>query len=268
MPLPAFIHWNIDPEIFRIGPVAPRWYGSFFALGFLVAYFIGIRIWRRERRNENELSTLFVYIFLGTIIGARLGHCLFYDPGYYLRHPLEILKIWEGGLASHGGALGVAIALALYTRKMRQDFLWLADRACAVIPFVAGCIRMGNFFNSEIIGKPSTLPWAIVFEKVDTIPRHPAQLYEALAYFLMFIPLITTWNRLGDKVPRGLLAGRMFVFLFGARFLIEFIKENQEPFESALPLNMGQLLSIPFIVVGIILWIRASRSSEKSAISH
>ena len=245
---------NVEPEIFRLGPFAPRWYGLLFASGFVLGYFILVQIYRHERRPEQNLSSLFLYVFLGTLIGARLGHVLFYQPDYYLARPWEILMIWQGGLASHGGFTGVLIGIYLYTRKYRyMSFLELSDRLAIPALLAAALIRIGNFFNSEILGVPSNLPWAIIFIRVDSIPKHPAMLYESLTYAVVFTALyIAYWKTEIIKIP-GRILGASFAASFTARFLIEFVKEEQVPFEQALPFNMGQLLSIPFILIGLVL---------------
>jgi prolipoprotein diacylglyceryl transferase len=251
--------WNIDPEIFSLGPFRPRWYGLLFALGFFLGYQILVQIYRRERRALENLSSLFVYLLFGTIVGARLGHVFFYQPDYYLARPWEILMIWQGGLASHGGFAGVLIALYLYLRKYREmSFIELADRLAIPCLLVAALIRIGNLFNSEILGTPSSLPWAIVFARVDNVPRHPAMLYEAGAYLILFCVLyVAYWKTAVIQFP-GRTFGIALAVSFFARFMIEFVKENQVPFENAMFLNMGQLLSLPFIVAGIYL-IYASR---------
>jgi prolipoprotein diacylglyceryl transferase len=256
--------WNADPEIFSLGPFQPRWYGFFFALGFFLGYKIMAQFYRREGRNLADLSDLLLYLILGTIIGARLGHVLLYQPEYYLAHPWEILMIWQGGLASHGGFAGVLIALYLYIRKHREmTFIELADRLTIPCLFAASLIRIGNFFNSEILGIPSNLPWAIVFTRVDNVPRHPAMLYEAAAYLLVFCALyLAYWKTTIIKFP-GRVFGTALTTCFLARFIIEFVKENQVPFEKRMPLNMGQLLSIPFIVAGVCLIYSSSRMSQK-----
>jgi phosphatidylglycerol:prolipoprotein diacylglycerol transferase len=246
--------WNASPEIFRLGPFHLRWYGLFFAGGFLAGHKIMAQFYRREGRPVENLSSLFVYLLVGTIIGARLGHVLLYQPDYYLARPWEILMIWEGGLASHGGFAGVLIAVYLYQKKYREmSFLEFADRLAIPAFLAAASIRVGNFFNSEILGAPSSLPWAVVFARIDNIPRHPAMLYEAGAYFVIFSALyIACWKT--DIIQRpGRVLGASLVAGFLARFLIEFVKENQEPFEREMVLNMGQVLSIPFVVAGILL---------------
>ncbi|MGE5304411.1 MAG: prolipoprotein diacylglyceryl transferase [Alphaproteobacteria bacterium] len=259
------IVWNIDPEIFSLGPIHLRWYGLFFSLGFLLGYEIMAGIYRREGRNLENLSDLLLYLILGTVIGARLGHVLLYQPDYYLAHPWEIPMIWEGGLASHGGFAGVMIALYLYLKKHRDmSFIELADRLAIPCLLAATMIRIGNFFNSEILGTPSNLPWAVVFARVDPIPRHPAMLYEALAYFLVFCALyIAYWKTTIIQYP-GRVLGTSLATCFLARFLIEFVKENQVPFENGMPLNMGQLLSIPFIVAGLYLIYASHRTVQKA----
>jgi phosphatidylglycerol:prolipoprotein diacylglycerol transferase len=251
--------WNIDPDIFSFGLFRLRWYGLFFATGFFLGYEIMAQFYRREGRNLGNLADLLLYLLLGTIIGARLGHVFFYQPDYYLAHPWEIPMIWQGGLASHGGFAGVMISLYLYLRKHRDmSFIELADRLVIPCLLAASLIRIGNFFNSEILGRPSNLPWAIVFTRVDRIPRHPAMLYEALVYFLVFCALyVAYWKTPIIQYP-GRVLGTALASCFFARFMIEFVKENQVPFENGMFLNMGQLLSIPFIMAGLYL-IRASR---------
>jgi phosphatidylglycerol---prolipoprotein diacylglyceryl transferase len=256
--------WNVDPEIFSLGPFQPRWYGLFFALGFFLGYEIMAQFYRREGRNLHDLSELLLYLIVGTIIGARLGHVLLYQPGYYLAHPWEIFMIWQGGLASHGGFAGVMVSLYLYVRRYRNmTFIELADRLTIPCLLTASLIRIGNFFNSEILGTPSNLPWAIVFARVDNIPRHPAMLYEAAAYFLVFCGLyIAYWKTTIIQFP-GRVFGTALTTCFLARFMIEFVKENQVPFERRMLLNMGQLLSIPFLVAGVCLIYASSRTAQK-----
>ncbi len=260
------IVWNVDPEIFSLGPFHVRWYGVFFTLGFFLGYEIMAQIYRREGRNLENLSDLLLHLLLGTIIGARLGHVFLYQPDYYLSHPWEILMIWEGGLASHGGFAGVLIALYLYLKKHRDmSFIQLADRLAIPCLLAATLIRIGNFFNSEILGIPSNLPWAVVFARVDNIPRHPAMLYEATAYFLVFCALyVAYWKTTIIQFP-GRVFGTTIATCFLARFMIEFVKENQVQFENRLPLNMGQLLSIPFILFGIYLIYASRRMSQTRA---
>ena len=256
--------WNVDPAIFILGPIEFRWYGLFFALGFFFGFQIMAQFYRREQRDLENLSELCLYLMLGTIIGARLGHVLLYQPDYFLAHPWEILMIWQGGLASHGGFAGVLISLYLYLKKHRDmRFIELADRLAIPCLLAAALIRVGNFFNSEILGTPSNLPWAVVFARVDNIPRHPAMLYEAAVYFVVFCVLyVAYWKTSIIQFP-GRVLGTTLATCFLARFLIEFVKENQVPFENRMPLNMGQLMSIPFILTGVYL-IHASRRMPRA----
>jgi phosphatidylglycerol:prolipoprotein diacylglycerol transferase len=173
--------WNIDPVLLHLGPLELRWYGLLFAGGILAAYQVGIWSFERAGGSREETNRLLGYVIVGTVVGARLGHCLLYEPAYYLRHPLEILAVWRGGLASHGGAVGIVLAVWLFARRTGRDLLWLLDRVAVAAPVAAACIRVGNFFNSEIVGRPSGVPWAVVFVRLDPLPRHPAMLYEAAA---------------------------------------------------------------------------------------
>jgi prolipoprotein diacylglyceryl transferase len=261
----SFIHWDINPEIFKIGGFALRYYSLLFVSGLIFGYLILKKIYIFENIPLVQLDKLAIYVFLGTIIGARLGHCLFYEPGYYLHHPWEIILPFHGtigknfeftgyqGLASHGGAIGVFLAVYLYTRKYKQPLLWILDRLAIVAALAGCCIRLGNFMNSEIIGSATNFPWAIVFDRVDNIPRHPAQLYEALSYLLIFISLLSLYFKRNANIKQGFLFGIFLIALFSMRFIMEFLKENQEGFENGMWLNMGQLLSIPFILIGIFL---------------
>ena len=240
-----------------------RWYGLMFVIGFSIGYKIIMKMAREEKKPTLPLENLLIYIVLGTTIGARLGHCLFYDPGYYLSHPIEIFKIWEGGLASHGGVLGVLLAIFIFYKQNPQySLIWLLDRISVPVPMIGAFIRFGNLMNSEIIGKPSDLPWAFVFERVDQLPRHPGQLYESLTYLSLFIVTFSTYQKLyrhKKNPPQGLLFGLCFLGIFTARFFLEFFKENQEPFEAGMALNMGQILSLPLIALGFYMIFRALR---------
>jgi phosphatidylglycerol---prolipoprotein diacylglyceryl transferase len=245
--------WNVDPVLLHLGPVALRWYGLLFTTGVLAAYGVGAWSFKRAGGSHKDVSQLLGYVIVGTIVGARLGHCLLYEPAYYLRHPLEIVEVWRGGLASHGGAAGIAVAVWLFARRTGRPPLWLLDRVAVAAPAAAACIRIGNFFNSEIIGRPSTSPWAIVFARVDRLPRHPAMLYEAASYLVILGIMVLLEGRTTFRDRPGALTGTLLVLVFGARFAIEFLKEPQEAFEAALPLDLGQLLSIPAVAIGILL---------------
>lgn len=264
----SLIHWNIDQEIFKIGPLGLRYYSLCWLLAFGVSYILMLKVFKREGKTQEDLDKLTIYIFLGTILGARIGHCLFYEFSYYLQNPLEILipfrnikGNWEftgfQGLASHGGAIGILTALYFYAKKTKTDFIWIADRLVLVVPIAGAFIRLGNFFNSEIVGKPAdpSLPWAVVFEQVDMIPRHPGQMYEAIGYVILFFILWAIYQK-NQKTKPGLLFGIFLIVLFAIRFFVEYFKENQEAFENDMFINMGQLLSIPFILVGLFLIFR------------
>lgn len=260
--------WDVSPEIFSFWIITIRWYSLMFMLSFVAGIFIFKWIYKREGKPEKDLDELLLYMLVGTIVGARLGHCLFYDPVYYLSNPLKILHVWEGGLASHGAAIGILLALHLFTKKRRNyTFLWMVDRIVITVA-LAGCfIRLGNLFNSEIIGKPADVPWAVVYTRVDMIPRHPTQIYEALAYLTIFIVLFLIYKKKGARSEPGLLFGIFLIGVFGFRIFVEQFKENQVGFEEELALNMGQILSIPLVIAGIYLVYRALTStSEQKAI--
>ena len=248
----AEIFWNVNPEIIKLGPFSLRYYGSLFALGFVFGYIILAKIFKEEKRPESDIERVSLYVIIGSVIGARLGHCLFYNPTYYLTNPFEIIKVWEGGLASHGGAIGILIALYLLSKKMKGvSMLWILDRLVIVVALAATLIRLGNLFNSEIIGTPSNLPWAFVFARIDNVPRHPAQLYESIFYFISFIVLFFTYKKFRGKLKTGFLFGLFLILIFGFRFFVEFVKVEQADFEKGLMLDMGQFLSIPFVAAGL-----------------
>jgi len=259
------MNWNVHPEALTLGHFVIRWYGLFFASGILACYFVlKNKVWPREGLKEPELDRLATYVVVGTVIGARLGHTLFYQPSFFLTHPLEILKVWKGGLASHGAAIGILTAIWFYARRIHVPYLWATDRVALVVPLAGTFIRIGNLLNSEIIGRPTTVPWAVRFLRVDSLPRHPAQIYEALSYCGIFVALYFYYSKYGKQTPRGSLSGAMLFLVFTTRFLLEFVKEVQEPFEASLPLKMGQLLSVPFILLGLILMILSWRASNRN----
>ena len=268
----AQITWNVSPEIVQIGPIPIRWYSLGWLLAFSVGFYLVRWMYRREGKPETDLETVLLYMILGAIIGARLGHCLFYRPDYYLSHPLEIVAFWKGfrGLASHGGAIGILVSLFIFSRRHPdQPYLWLVDRVVGPTALGGFFIRMGNLMNSEILGLPSDAPWAMIFVRVDSIPRHPAQVYEALSYLLIFFLLWFLYRWKGLKLPSGFLLGTFLATVFGARFFIEFVKERHSPFEMGLPLSMGQILSIPTVAVGVglMLWsLSWARRNEGKAV--
>ena len=266
-PTLMLIHWRAGPELLDLGPLHLRWYGILFATGFYLGYRITGVIFDRMGKGQKDLDRFFLYVFLSTLIGARLGHCLFYEPSVYLPAPWKILAIWEGGLASHGAFIGIAIACALYARKERGtrnpiSGLMAFDILCVTAPLAGAMIRIGNFFNSEIIGKPTGADWGVVFERVDSVPRHPGQLYESAVYFVLFGIQMFLWKkkRLLDHTGRS--TGVFMVVVFTARFCLEFLKENQVGFEAGMPINMGQVLSIPLVLIGFGLLLRRNNASQ------
>ncbi|MBR8765914.1 Phosphatidylglycerol--prolipoprotein diacylglyceryl transferase [Porphyromonas levii] len=258
------ITWTLDPILFQFGGIRVGWYGVLFAVG-LIVFGGGIlgKMWKHEGLSEQSYNWLVVYILVATVVGARLGHCLFYEPAYYLANPLEILQTWKGGLASHGGVIGIMVAVYLYSKKVsKQSMLWTFDRLCVPTGLVAAMIRLGNLANHEIYGHATDVPWAFRFienipqwqmgaEPIFTAPSHPTQLYEALTYLLTFgVCMWLYWKKDAYK-HEGLIFGVAMIMIFVARFLIEFVKNDQVGFEADMSLNMGQWLSLPFILIGI-----------------
>ena len=285
--LELFITWNPSPDIFTIPfinwPV--RWYGLSWAMAFIGCHFFMNRIFKAEGRTDKQLDSLTLYIIIATILGARLGHCLFYQPEYYLANPLDILKIYEGGLASHGGAIGIIIGMWLYCRTTKESWLWLFDRLVVVVPFASFMIRFGNLMNSEIVGKQTDVSWGFKFLQNDDdllnferagipIPvRHPTQLYEALFYMILFVFFYWLWKTKRNALGKGFTFGLFCVLMFTFRFLIEYLKEIQVSSEANQLINNGQLLSIPFVAIGLyMMWSAKKRGlysteTKESAIS-
>ncbi|RZL04557.1 MAG: prolipoprotein diacylglyceryl transferase [Hymenobacter sp.] len=308
----AFITWNADPIIAHLGPLLLRWYGVLFALGFVIGSFVLTHIYRSEGVRPYWVDVITFYMVVGTVLGARLGHVFFYDWDKYKDHPLDILKIWEGGLASHGATIGILLAVFIFSYRNKFDYLWVLDRIVIVVAIGGACIRIGNLMNSEIVGKPTDVPWAFVFPR-DTehlqpvqrplpagavqvaaervayadgtegyrllpegtpvapdapmaVPRHPTQIYESLFCVFLLVLLYGLWNKYKDRTPRGLLFGLFVVLLFSFRIAVEFLKENQVTKETGLiaeyHLNIGQLLSIPFILIGIWVLLRAGKDPK------
>ena len=253
------IFWNANPELFHIGGFAVRWYSLLFVSGFILGFFIFQWFFKREKLDPRLLDSLLVTLIVGTIVGARLGHCLFYQPDYYLgswEGFLEIFMPWKGGLASHGGTIALFIAMWWFAHKYGKrhgiDFVWLVDHLSFAVCFAATFIRLGNLFNSEIYGGVTNLPWGFVFVRNgETEPHHPTQLYEALSYLILGLVLLAIYKYRSEKTWRGTFIGLFLIGCFGSRFLIEFIKNDQVDFEAGMALNMGQILSIPFVLLGI-----------------
>lgn len=276
MTLPAFITWDFDPVLFTLFGHPIVWYGLLFALGLIIlGPWIEKKMWEHEKLDSKWFESLAVYVFVGTIVGARLGHVLFYDPAYYLANPAKIFVTWEGGLASHGGTIGIIIACWLYSHRVtRKSILWVLDRLAVPTGIVAAMIRLGNLTNSEIFGRPTTLPWGFRFIRSEEyrhlVPNmdmgcHPTQIYEALCYLAVFaLCMWLYWKRDAARRYSGLIVGGFLTGIFLSRFIIERIKIVQEPWElkliESVGLNMGQLLSIPFVLAGIWLIIRAVKN--------
>lgn len=257
----AAVSWDVDPVAFSIGPVTVRWYGILFATGFIIGYHMMRSVFRREHKPEEDLETLLFYLIAGTIIGARLGHCFFYHPEYFLNHPLEIPQFWKGGLASHGGVVGVCTTIAIYSRRHKdQPYVWLLDRLCVPAALTSSFIRLGNLFNSEIVGRRTDVPWAFEFKRYYNellpemelaLPRHPTPLYESGSYFLIFLLLWLLYRVKGPRLRPGLSVGIFLALVFTARFIIEFFKERQATHTADSVLSMGQWLSLPIVLLGL-----------------
>ncbi|MEY3089914.1 MAG: prolipoprotein diacylglyceryl transferase [Pseudomonadota bacterium] len=255
--------WDIDPNILTLGPLQLRWYGLFFVGSFFLGLMIGQKMFQREGKDPALLDTLLIYILTGTIIGARLAHCLLYEPDFYLAHPLEIFKIWKGGLASHGGMAGVFVATYLFSKRYNFPYMWLLARTTIPGALTAFFIRLGNFFNSEILGLPSDKSWAVVFARVDTIARHPVQLYEAFSYLAIFFILVVIYRKVTPAFATKFLPGFFLTTIFAVRFFLEYIKTKQEDYTIGVSLSTGQLLSLPIILIGVI-WIVWALRSDKA----
>jgi phosphatidylglycerol:prolipoprotein diacylglycerol transferase len=307
----AYVTWNVSPIIAEIGPLLLRWYGVLFALGFVIGSFVLTHIYKQEGVRPYWVDVITFYMVVGTVLGARLGHVFFYDWDQYKNQPWEILKIWHGGLASHGATIGILLALFIFSMRNKFDYLWVLDRIVIVVAIGGACIRLGNLMNSEIVGKPTTEPWGFVFPRdtehlqqftpdqpvpagsvtvqrtrvegkeepefvvapVDgpvsqatevAVPRHPTQIYESLFCIFLVALLYGLWNKYKQNTPRGLLFGLFVVLLFSFRIFVEYFKENQVTKETGLiaeyGLNIGQLLSIPLIIVGLWVLIRAGKN--------
>ena len=252
------VNWNVDPAILHLGGFELRWYSLLFVSGFILGWFIMRSFFRREKIGEDLLDPMLYMLLICTIVGARLGHVIFYQPDYYFgswQGFLEIFMPWKGGLASHGGTIALLIGIWWYAKKYGKkndfDFVWVLDHLVIPVSFAACFIRLGNLFNSEIYGGPTSLPWGFVFlRNGETVPAHPTQLYEAGTYLLLGFVLLWMYRHKLEKVYRGSFVGIFLMVCFGARFLIEFVKNDQVAFEADMLLNMGQILSIPFVIAG------------------
>ena len=271
-----YIAWNPDLNAFHLGPLSFRWYSLCWLIGLALAYIVVKKLFKDQKIPDEKFDPLFIYCFLGILIGARLGHCIFYQPEDYLTSVKGFIEMllpihftsaegWDWkmtgyeGLASHGGTLGLILALLLYVRKMKVPMWQVLDNIAIATGITACFIRLGNLMNSEIIGSVTTVPWAFEFVQRDGLPRHPAQLYEALAYLLLFFVMIWLYRRQKDRVGTGFYFGLCLTYIFTFRFFVEFYKKEQVAFEQGMALDMGQLLSIPFVVVGAYFMWRAMR---------
>ena len=265
----GFITWTANPVLFQLGFFAVRWYSLMFLIGFTIGYYIIYKMFKHEGARQEWIDKLLIYVAIATIVGSRLGHVFFYQWDYYSQHPLDIIKIWEGGLASHGGTIGIIIAILLYSKYVtKKSPIWTFDRLVVPVALVGALIRIGNLFNHEIYGHDTTLPWGFRFienlhgwmagaDPIFTAPCHPTQIYEALAYLALFSLLMVMYWKYNCQERKGLIFGVFLTWLFTARFLIEFIKNVQVEFEEGMALNMGQWLSVPFIIAGLVLIVYA-----------
>lgn len=265
----GFITWTANPVLFQLGFFAVRWYGLMFLIGFTIGYYIIYKMFKHEGARQEWIDKLLIYVAIATIVGSRLGHVFFYQWDYYSQHPLDIIKIWEGGLASHGGTIGIIIAILLYSKYVtKKSPIWTFDRLVVPVALVGALIRIGNLFNHEIYGHDTTLPWGFRFienlhgwmagaDPIFTAPCHPTQIYEALAYLALFSLLMVMYWKYNCQERKGLIFGVFLTWLFSARFFIEFIKNVQVEFEEGMALNMGQWLSVPFIIAGLVLIVYA-----------
>ena len=256
--------WNVDPVLLHLGALQLRWYGLLFVGSFFLGLMLMQWIFKREGKDPALLDTFLIYIMLGAVIGSRLMHCFAYEPAFYLSHPLEILKVWKGGLASHGGLLGAILATWFFSRNYKLDFMWLLSRTAIAGTITAAFVRFGNFFNSEILGKPAELPWAVVFARHDMLPRHPVQLYEAFAYLVLLVILITIYRKVSFTVSTKVLPPLFLTYMFTVRFLLEYTKTRQADYTWDLPLSTGQALSLPFIVIGVVWLVIAFKQIKQS----
>ena len=261
--LPLVVTWDVNPALFHLGSFEVRHYGVLWAVALGISAYIFHHIMIREGLSDKTFDSVFWFGVISTVLGSRLGHCLFYDPGYYLTHPVEILDIRQGGMASHGAAVGLLIGLWLFSRKNKLPYIWSLDRISIVVAISGVAVRLGNLMNSEIYGTVTSLPWGFIFVRDgETLPKHPTQIYEALCYLVLFVILLWMYYKkdLARRRP-GVMFGFFLIILFGTRFLIEFIKNPQVDFEQNMVLNMGQLLSIPFIVAGVVILWRALKQA-------
>lgn len=269
-----YIIWNADPVLFRIGNVAIRWYSILLVLSFYISYLFVDHIFEREHFSKTTMHTFGIFIIAGLLLGGRLVHCLFYEPEYYLKFPLDIIKPWRGelgngakfvgyrGMSGHGSVIGIILGIVINAVRTKTSVIWMIDRIAIFGPLIGFFVRIGNLFNSEILGTPSSLPWAFIFKRVNSTPCHPVQLYEAIIYLIIFIFCWEYYKRKSGIEKPGAILGLVLVLVYTTRFFLEFFKAEQSRIESTMTLNMGQVLSIPFIAVGLILLLRPVRNRK------
>lgn len=272
----AYITWNMDPVLVRIGPVSIRWYSFFLVVSFYISYRMVGYIYDREGKSKAPLPSYALFVIAGLFFGGRLMHCLAYEPEYYLKHPWDIIKPWRGvlgenarfvgyrGMSGHGSAIGIILGIVINALRTKTPMVWMIDRVALFGPLSGFFVRIGNFFNSEILGAPSSVPWAFVFMRTDHTPRHPVQLYEATAYLVIFIVSFDYYRRNAGREKPGAFLGLVLILVYTARFILEFFKAKQSGVETDLSLNMGHLLSIPFIIGGLLLFLRPVRQRNKT----
>ncbi len=263
------IVWDVSPEIFSLGFLHIRYYGLLFAVGFMAGFYMVQKFYKDAGQDSTEVDNFLIYTIVGGILGARIGHVLFYEFDYYMAYPSEILLVWHGGLASHGGVIGVLLSTYLFSRKYNKPFLWIADRLAIPAAFIGGLIRIGNFMNSEIYGSQTDLPWGVIFAvNSETVAKHPTQLYESIVYFAIAAIMYYIYKLDKGNIKFGKLTGYFLSLIFIARFFIEFIKNNQVDFEDGMIFNMGQLLSVPIVLIGIYLIISSKNKPFKLNINE
>jgi phosphatidylglycerol---prolipoprotein diacylglyceryl transferase len=271
-----YITWNMDPVMIRIGSFAIGWYSVFLVLSFYISYRFVIHIFESENMSKDSVLSYGLFILAGLLLGGRLVHCLAYEPEYYLQYPWDIIKPWRGklgenamfvgyrGMSGHGSAIGITIGIILNAIRTKTSMVWMVDRISMFGPLIGFFVRFGNLFNSEILGKPSELPWAFLFARVDPLPRHPVQIYEALAYLGIFILSYSYYKKHVGKEKKGAILGLVLILVYTARFILEFFKAKQSDVESAMALNMGHILSIPLILIGLFLFFRPLTEKERT----
>lgn len=260
-----YIHWNPNPDFINFGAFAIKWYGVMWGLGLLWVYAVEQFVWKRVRWDDEKVALAIQYVFISGLIGARLAHILFYDLDYYIAHPGDVLAVWKGGLASHGGLAGGILGLYWFCKNNTEFKFFILLNYCAIaVPLLSSLIRIGNLVNSELVGIPTEVPWAFVFEQVDAIPRHPVVLYESLAYFILQIVMLGVFMKYRDRQV-GIYAGLLFVGLFGVRFIIEFLKVPDGELFLGL-ISKTQALNLPYVIIGIWLIVKTLQANKQSEI--